>query len=129
MVKVLTFFAIASGLLLTENSYAMMEENTNNGSSPVLSRNIPVAKEAESFDLSFMDKIHIKMPKKSEFDIKLLALNGKNLSGYPLTEEMFNFIENKVGKDNDKTFVFETGPKILFEDEVDLFRQIFLSVS
>ena len=69
-------------------------------------------------DLSIFSQI--KPREESEFDVKLKALKGKNLSQAPLSEEMYKFIERKVGSFNQRPFVFNTGPQIIFEDEIDL---------
>ena len=80
-------------------------------------------KEDALFDLSELPKFFQGRTQiKSEFDDKLTALNGKNLSFFPLSEEMYKFIEKRVGSNNKNPFVFQTGPQILFEKDFDLLR-------
>jgi len=75
------------------------------------------------FDFSGLeDLIKLKAQEKPKYDDPLQKLNGKNLSQAPLSEEMYNFIERKVGTSNKRSFVFKTGPQIIFEDEIDLLK-------
>lgn len=80
-------------------------------------------KDEVSFDFSGLeDLIKLKAQEKPKYDDPLKKLNGKNLSQAPLSEEMYEFIEKKVGTSNQRPFVFKTGPQIIFEDEIDLLK-------
>ncbi len=75
------------------------------------------------FDFSGLSAlIKMKAQEKSESDDPLKKLNGRNLSHFPLSKEMYEFIEQEVGSFNKRPFVFKTGPQIIFEDEIDLSR-------
>ncbi|MBP6951021.1 MAG: hypothetical protein KBD36_00540 [Alphaproteobacteria bacterium] len=108
---------VFSVLVISTNSFAMMAEEGFRQNSAYFSKKIP----EPALDIPIYAAA-LSKKEKSIFDEKLPLIKGKNMSNAPLSEEMYKFIIGKVGENNNRKFVFKTGPQIIFEDEADLQR-------
>ena len=121
MQKRALYFCIMSILGLSTNSFGMRtEEEFNQHPTP----NKPFSVQIENTPTNDLISYLRRWPKseKLNYDKELASICGKNVSSFPLSEEMFYFIVSRVGSKNKRPFVFKIGPQIIFEDDIDLLR-------
>lgn len=114
------YFCGMSILGLSTNSFGMMEEIQSSNQSHIPSKFSFVQIEKTSIG----NITRSSTPKNGEvtYDKKLGAIHGKNLSSFPLSEETYKFIIDRVGEENKRPFVFKAGPQIIFDDEINLLK-------
>lgn len=115
------YFCGMSLLGFATNSFGMMEEIKSNQSYTPSKFSFV---ELEKTSIGNPNFTRGSAPKNAEltYDKKLVAIHGKNLSTFPLSEETYKFIIERVGEVNKRPFVFKTGPQIIFDDEIDLLK-------
>lgn len=113
--KIAIYSSLLVALFIPFSAFSMMEVESS--PTPESRRNIGPLISLDEEVLNILAPQR-KREEDSPLEQQLATLGGKNLSGYPLSEEMLKFIVKKVGPDNTRKFVFKAGPQIIFEDEV-----------